>query len=255
MKNEKVRYFFNGIAKKIRSYSPEILIGAGISGMISSTVMAVKSTPKAMTIIKEKKKELNKDELKSIEVVKATFKCYIPSAVITILSVGCIIAASNINHKRNAALATAYSLSESALKLYQEKVIETVGEKKEQQIRDEVAKEQIARNPVSKNEVIITSGGNTLCYDVLSGRYYKSDIEKLRKAVNDLNHTMINSMCVTLNDYYDLIGLSSIPTGDKLGWNANNALVELEFSTQMADEGVPCLVVDFRTRPKYDYER
>ena len=56
MKNEKVRYFFNGIAKKIRSYSPEILIGAGISGMISSTVMAVKSTPKAMTLIKEKKK-------------------------------------------------------------------------------------------------------------------------------------------------------------------------------------------------------
>ena len=105
--------------------------------------------------------------------IKAAFKCYIPSAVITTLSVGCIIAASNINHKRNAALATAYSLSESALKLYQEKVIETVGEKKEQQIRDEVAKEQIARNPVSKNEVIVTSSGNTLCYDVLSGRYFK----------------------------------------------------------------------------------
>ena len=254
MKNEKIIYFFNGIAKKIRSYGPEILIGAGISGMISSTVMAVKSTPKAMALIKEKKKELDKDELKFIEMFKAAYKCYIPSAVITTVSVGCIIAASNINHKRNAALATAYSLSESALKLYQEKVIETVGEKKEQQIRDEVAKEQIARNPVSKNEVIVTSSGNTLCYDVLSGRYFKSDIEKLRKVVNDLNHTMINSMCVSLNDYYYLIGLASIPTGDKLGWNANNALVELEFSTQMADEGVPCLVVDFRTRPKYEYE-
>lgn len=254
MKNEKIGYFFSGIAKKIRSYSPEILIGAGISGMISSTVMAVKTTPKAMTLIKEKKKELNKDELKPMEVFKAAFKCYIPSAVITVLSIGCIIAASNINHKRNAALATAYSLSESALKLYQEKVIETIGEKKEQQVRDEVAKEQITRNPASKSEVIITSNGDTLCYDVLSGRYFKSDIEKLRKVVNDLNHTMINNMCVSLNDYYDLIGLASIPTGDKLGWNANNALVELEFSTQMADVGVPCLVVDFRARPKYDYE-
>ena len=254
MKNEKVRYFFNGIAKKIQSYSPEILIGAGISGMISSTVMAVKSTPKAMTLIQEKKKELNKEELKPIEVFKAAFKCYIPSAVITTLSVGCIIAASNINHKRNAALATAYSLSESALKLYQEKVIETIGEKKEQQVRDEVAKEQIARNPASKSEVIITSNGDTLCYDGLSGRYFKSDIEKLRKAVNELNHTMISDMCVSLNDYYDLIGLASIPVGDKLGWNANNSLVELEFSTLMADVGVPCLVVDFRVRPKYNYE-
>ena len=254
MKNEKIGNFFNGIAKKIRSYSPEILIGAGISGMISSTVMAVKSTHKAMSLIKEKKKELKKNKLKPIETFKAVFKCYIPSTVITVLSVGCIITASSINHKRNAALATAYSLSESALKLYQEKVIETVGEKKEQQVRDEVAKEKIAKNPASKSEVIITSNGDTLCYDGLSGRYFKSDIEKLRKAVNDLNHTMINNMCVSLNDFYDLIGLASIPVGDKLGWNANNALVELEFSTQMADVGVPCLVVDFRVRPKYEYE-
>ena len=65
---------------------------------------------------------------------------------------------------------------------------------------------------------------------------------------------MISDMCVSLNDYYDLIGLASIPVEDKLGWNANNSLVELEFSTQMADVGVPCLVVDFRVRPKYNYE-
>lgn len=87
------------------------------------------------------------------------------------------------------------------MKLYQEKVVETIGEKKEQQIRDEVAKEQVAKNPVSKNEVIITGGGETLCYDSLSGRYFKSDIEKLRKAVNELNHTMVNDMCASLNDY------------------------------------------------------
>lgn len=254
MKNKKTSDFFGGLAKRLRMYSPEILIGIGISGMIYSTVLAVQSTPKAMMLIKEKKKKLKKDKLKPIETFKAAFKCYIPSTTITVISVGCIIAASNINHKRNAALATAYSLSESALKLYQEKVIETIGEKKEQQIKDEVAKEQIARNPVTKNEVIITSGGNTLCYDCLSGRYFKSDIEKLRKAVNELNHMMLSDMSASLNDYYDLIGLASIPTGDRLGWNANNALVELAFSTQLADDGVPCLVVDFQSRPQYNYE-
>lgn len=222
--------------------------------MVYSTVMAVQSTPKAMTLVKEKKKELKKDELKPVEKFKAAFKCYIPSTVITVLSIGCIIAASNINHKRNAALATAYSLSESALKLYQEKVVETIGEKKEQQIRDEVAKEQVAKNPVSKNEVIITGGGETLCYDSLSGRYFKSDIEKLRKAVNELNHTMVNDMCASLNDYYDLIGLAEIPVGNRLGWNANDSLVELNFSAQLVEGSTPCLVVDFQNRPKYNYE-
>ena len=254
MKNKHASNIFQGIAKRVRAYSPEILIGIGISGMIYSTVMAVKSTPKAMILVKKKKKELKKNELKPVETFKAAFKCYIPSAVITVLSVSCIMAASNINHKRNAALATAYSLSESALKLYQEKVIETIGEKKEQQIRDEVAKEQITQNPVTKNEVIITESGNTLCYDSLSGRYFKSDIEKLRKAVNELNHSMLANMSASLNDYYDLINLKGIPHGERLGWNANRALVELTFSAQLAEDGVPCLVVDFQERPTYGYE-
>lgn len=253
MNNERISNFLNGIAKKIRSYSPEILIGVGISGMISSTIMAVKFTPKAIMLIKEKKIELNRDELKPIEKVKVAYKCYVPSVIVSVLSIACIITASNINNRRTAALATAYSLSESALKLYQEKVMETIGEKKEQQIRDEVAKEYIVQNPMTNSEVIITESGNTLCYDPLSGRYFKSDIEKLRKSINELNRQMIMDMFVTLNDYYDLIGLPGIPVGDRLGWNANKALVELSFSTQLA-EGEPCLVVDFQTRPYYDFE-
>lgn len=254
MKNQKLNNFFHSIAKRLQEYSPEILIGIGISGMVYATVAAVHSTPKAIALIREKKKKLKKNELNKIEKIKAAYKCYIPSTAITVLSIGCIIAASNINHRRNAVLATAYSLSESALKLYQEKVIETIGEKKEQQIRDEVAKEQITNNPISKNEVIVTGGGETLCYDILSGRYFKSNIEKLKKAVNELNRTMINDMYVSLNDYYDLIGLSEIQIGNSLGWNANDALVELRFSAQLVDESNPCLVVDFQTMPKYNYE-
>ena len=254
MKNKSINNFFQNIVRTMRSYSPEILIGLGISGMIYSTVMAVKSTPKAMILIDDKKKELKKNDLKPIEIIRSTYKCYIPTIITTAFSIGCIITASNISNKRHAALATAYSLSESALRVYQEKVIETIGEKKEQQIRDEVAKDHISKQPATKSEIIITESGNTLCYDSLSGRYFKSDIEKLRKAINELNHSMINDMCVSLNDYYDLIGLKGISVGDRLGWNANDSLVELSFSTQLADNGVPCLVVDFIARPKYNYE-
>ena len=46
------------IAKSVRTamkkHSPEILTGIGIAGMITTTVMAVKATPKALILLEEK---------------------------------------------------------------------------------------------------------------------------------------------------------------------------------------------------------
>ena len=132
---------------------------------------------KALILLEEKKDELDTDRLEPKDIIKTAWPCYIPAAVVGSISVFCLIGASSTNLRRNAALATAYTLSESTLKEYQEKVVETIGEKKEQSIRDSVSKDKMVKNPV--REVILTeSGGNTICYDVLSGRYFKSDREK-----------------------------------------------------------------------------
>lgn len=245
------------IAKSIRTviskYSPEILTGIGIAGMVTTTVMAVKVTPKAIILIEERKNNDDVDKLTFIETVKTTWTCYIPAAVTGGLSIACLVGASSVNVRRNAALATAYTLSESALKEYQEKVIETIGEKKEQSVRDAVAKDRIDRNPVSSREVIITERGNTLCHDRISGRYFKSDIDKLKKAENELNRQMRDEIYISLNEFYYEIGLNSISIGDDLGWNIDHGYIELNFSSQLADDGTPCLVIDYQVTPKYDY--
>ena len=166
-----------GVRTAMKKHSPEILTGIGIAGMITTTVMAVKATPKALILLEEKKDELDTDRLEPKDIIKTAWPCYIPAAVVGSISVFCLIGASSTNLRRNAALATAYTLSESTLKEYQEKVVETIGEKKEQSIRDSVSKDKMVKNPV--REVILTeSGGNTICYDVLSGRYFKSDRDK-----------------------------------------------------------------------------
>lgn len=69
-------------------------------------------------------------DLKPLEVVKAAWKPYIPAAITGSLSVACLVGASRVNFKRNAALATAYTLSEKVLKDYKDSVVETIGEKK-----------------------------------------------------------------------------------------------------------------------------
>lgn len=236
-----------------KKHSPEILTGIGIAGMITTTIMAVRATPKALILIDEKKEELEAEKLPPKELILTTWKCYIPATTIGTVSVLCLISASSVNLRRRAALATAYTLSESALKEYQEKVVETIGEKKEQSIRDAVAKDKIDKNPASNCEVFITEKGNTLCFDAVSGRYFKSDIDKIKKAENELNRRMRDEMYISLNEFYYEIGLDSISIGDELGWNIDNGYIELQFSSQLADDGTPCLVLGYLVEPRYDY--
>lgn len=241
----------------LQKHSPEILTGIGIAGMVTTTILAVRATPKALLLIQEaeevKHQNTDASALTPVETIKAAWLCYVPAAVTGVLSMTCLIGASSVNLRRNAALATAYTLSESALKEYREKVVEAIGEKKEQAVQDAVAKERISKSPVTNQEVIITEKGNTLCYDVISGRYFKSDIEKLKRAANDLSRRMLDEGYISLNDFYYEIALPETKLGDELGWHVDNGLVDLRFSSQLAEDGTPCLVIDYQIAPKYDY--
>ncbi len=252
MKKEIAKSFLS-LKTAIKKHSPEILTGIGIAGMITTTVMAVRATPKALILIEERKEEIGAEKLEAMDMVKTTWACYIPAAITGTLSIACLIGASSVNARRNAALATAYTLSESALKDYQGKVIEMFGEKKNEAVKDAVAKDKVEKNPVVTREVIITEKGNTLCYDAISGRYFKSDIEKIKKAECELNRQMLDDMYVSLNDFYYEIGLDSVKLGDELGWNVDSGYIDLSFSSQLASDGTPCLVIDYSVAPRYDY--
>lgn len=250
----KVTKFIKSTRMAISKHSPEILTGLGIAGMLTTTVLAVKATPKALRLIEEKKEEEWVDDLKPIEVVKVTWKCYAPAVVTGVVSTACLIGGCSVNARRNAALATAYQLSTTALNEYKEKVVETIGEKKEQVVREKVAKEKLEKNPVTNSEVIMTGKGETLCYDSVSGRYFKSDRDKIIRILNDLNRRMISEMYISLNEFYTGIGLDPILIGDELGWNIDYP-IEVKFGAQIADDGTPCLVLDYLIAPRYDYSK
>lgn len=233
--------------------APGILVGVGIVGMAGTTVLAVRATPKAIALIEAKKREFDSDSLTPVETVKTTWKCYIPAAVTGVMSTACLIGASSVSARRNAALATAYNITKVALNDYKDAVVETIGEKKEQVVRDTVAKKKIERDPVQNTEVIVTERGTTLCYDAVFGRYFRSDIDTIKRAVNELNRSIVSSMYASLNEFYDEIGLPPIEIGDKLGWNVDDGQIEVDFSSQLAADGTPCLVISFNVAPNYGY--
>lgn len=262
---------FNGVKIATVKHSPEILMGIGITGMVTTTVMAVRATPKALMLIEAEKRRLNHEileeakksgceecnqitRLEPVDLIKVTWKCYIPAGITCMVSIACLIGASSVNARRNAALATAYTLSESTLRDYQKKVIETIGEKKEQTVRDAVAKEHIERDPVENKEVILSGRGNTLCYDSISGRYFRSDMDAIKKAENELDARLRNEMYISLNEFYYEIGLEPLRViGDDLGWNIDKGYLDIDFSSQIATDGTPCLVIEYNPAPRYDY--
>lgn len=254
--NKNVSQFFKSVSSTLSKHSPEILTGIGIAGMVTTTVLAVKATPKALKLIEEVKKEKGTDDLTALETVKTTWKCYIPAAVTGASSIACLIGASRVSLKRNAALATAYKLSETALSEYKEKVIETIGEKKERAVREKIDKDHVDKNPVSKSEVIITKKGSTLMLDYYSGRYFESDIDQVNKAFNQLNGMLLRGDYVSLNDLYDELGIDHTGTGEIVGWNVmrtGHDLIQVQTSAQIADDGRPCIVVSCEPSPYHDY--
>ena len=260
MNKQTLSKFAKDVQTSLSKHSPEILMGIGIAGMITTTVLAVKATPKALKLIEIRKDELEVETLTPVETVKTTWKCYVPAVITGATSIACLIGSHSVHARRNAALATAYKLSESAFSEYRDKALETIGEKKEKVIRDKVSEEQIKNNPVSKSDIIVTGKGGTLCFDPLSSRYFYSDLEKIHRAANKLNYDINTNPFdtgVTVNDFYSEIGLPGTATGDGLGWNLHTGLIKIYPSAQMVEEGEehegePCIVLNFENPPQYD---
>ena len=258
MGKPKISTFVKSVQTTASKHSPEILTGIGIAGMVTTTILAVRVTPKALECIKADSRQNHDGDPHAYtkkEAFKSAWKCYIPAAATGTLSVICLIGASSVNARRNAALATAYKLSETALTEYREKVIETIGEKKEKSVQEKVIEKKIKEAPVNNNEVIITGHGNTLCYDPMSGRYFNSTIEKIKAAENKLNKQMLHDICgyASLNDFYDELGLSHTEVGDIVGWNTDS-LIDMDITAQLADDERPCIGLIYCTRPDYGFD-
>lgn len=253
MSKSKFKKACKAVTLGTRKRFPAILLGFGITGMGTAVVTAITATPKALILLEEAKVELDTDELTAKETVETVWKCYVPTAVFFTLSTACLIGSHSISTRRYAALMTAYALSESDLINYKSKVSEIFGEKKEKEVRDALAKDKMDANPARAKEIIITEKGKTLFFEPLSGRYFRSDVNEVKKAVNELNRRMLEETDISVNDFYYEIGLDNTLKGDEIGWNVYKGYIELDLSAHLSAEGEPCIYLGHYQPPSYDY--
>lgn len=250
---------FKDASAVVSKRSPEILTGLGIAGMITTVILAVKATPKAMHLLDDAKEAKDTDELTTVEVVKTAWKPYIPAVVTGTVSTACLIGASSVSAKRMAALSAAYQLSSNALLEYKDKVVETIGEKKEKAIRDKIAQDKADdEQRVNSTPLYIVDTDATYFYDPIGGARFMTTVEKLEHARNAINAMLIDSDFASLNDFYYELGVPPVDIGYELGWNTNKgkreSLIEVNFTGGM-DGKKPCAVLNYNLRPKYDFDK
>ncbi len=242
---------FANTVKTLKSNSPEILTALSVSGVVTTSYLVAKASFRASDVIRvdESVGGALRIEKPLKERTKLVWKLYIPAGISGALTVGCIIGASKANGRRTTAAVTAYSLTERAFSEYKEKVVEQVGKTKEQSIRDEIVQDCVTKNPQGSREVIVVGTGHVLCCELFTNRYFRSDMETLRKAQNDINARIINHPYVTLEEFYDHVGLSYTSNSSNLGWDSDK-LMDLVFSTVLGEGGEPCLAFEYNyTKP------
>lgn len=246
------------IGKTLSDNSPTILSGIAVTTSIATVVLATKASFSAAEDIRDEeiireRTTLDSQDLTIREKVELVWPYYVPVAVTGTVTVVCIIAANRIGNRRAAAMAAAYTMSREAFAEYKDKVVERLGETKEQKMRDEIAQDQVNRNPVSNNELHITNTGDVICYDSITGRYFKSNVETIRRAENQINRQIIHDMSASVSDFYNHIGLPTTPYTNQVGWNTDYPL-EIKFSSVLADDGVPCVSINYEVYPMRGYD-
>jgi len=229
----------NKLINFLKKNDTNILAGVGIvDGMVLGSYLWFKTGQK-----------IKKGE------IKKKWKVLLLPILNTLLSTGVIIYSIKVGNKRLAALGAAYNLTEVAFQQYIDKTKEKLGEKKADEIGAEVSKDN-AKKATNSDIMLVSKDGDTVFYEPLTGRFFKSTWTKIQKAANNLNADALGSFDgkVSLTEWLIELGLSKTDISDELGWdvtNGRNGIIDISLDAVLNDEDVPCGMIRYNTRPKH----
>lgn len=234
----------------LKKHAPTILTALGVGSAVSSVVLAIKATPKAVILIEERKKKEEKDKLTALETVDTCWKVYTPTALTLIMAIACPIGANCLNVGKQAALLGVCSAQGEFIKDYKKKVIDTIGPDKEKDIQKQIDQEKVLGNNQIINFTPIRPE-EFPCLDDMTGQVFSSNRDKIEKVVLTVRDIIHSSMEISKNDYLELMGERIVDDGYEWGWNETTGF-ELDISTCEVNN-MPCYVVHYEVKPVYRF--
>ena len=266
--------FLTKTGQVISKNSPIIAASLGVIGLGCAVYSAIKATPKAMKMVEEAQETKDKEAaakafsehtevpdsaLTKKEKLVIYGKCYWKTAALTAVTAACTIGAVLLANRQTKAMTLLYGTAATTLEQYKNAAKEVVGEKKERQIHDKAVTDKVRSEDLDDDDCIIDTGyGKHLCVDAITGRGFYSDIETIRRTINDLNAQLLASGQLTLNDYFYALGLKEIKYdyATQLGWRYDSPYgygrqIEATYTSDLTPKGKPYLVVEVKTAPKF----
>lgn len=236
----------------ITAHSPVLLVGTAIAGVVTTGVLAARGGYKARGIIDTATEEKG-SELTPREKVSLTWLCYAAPAATGASAIASVVGVHTIHTKRHAALAGLYAVTSTKLDDYREKAEELLGAKKTQELNNSVGQASVDRDPVTNHEVIVLEGGSELMYDDWSGRYFMGSVPIVESAVANINLLLAENGDASLNDFYEYVGLSSLPMGMNFGWSGPK--VDVGFGAVKTNDDRSAISYWFQKKPKEQNNR
>lgn len=237
----------------IKKNGSTILTCLGGVGVVATSVMAVKATPKALQLIEEAKEEKG-ENLSKWETIQVAAPSYIPAILTGTATIACIFGANLLNKHQQASLMSAYALIDQLFKDYKAKVADLYGEDADIEIRAELAKDEYEEHEDEYED------GKTLYYDEYSKRYFRATKEDVLRAEYEINKILNSDECACLNTFYQLLGLKKVDYGEYVGWSCGqmfdmywSSWVDFWHEEVEMEDGMECTILRF-TGPFVDFE-
>lgn len=252
------------VRKGAVKHLPTILTVFGTAGVVGGVVLTALKTPAAKEELDEVKAEWDAVEDKEKRVkadyifkrVRVGAKHYWIVALVIGGSIVCFWVANHVSLKRLTSALTAAGISAKAKEELEQKIKQLDGEKHLNKIRDEIDGDRIRENPpVDEEDIFKTGFGDHLCYEPITGRYFYSNIEKVKRAVIACRDQLQKDGYLPLNDWFSALGLDT--TELQLCWTAGNIGEVNDFdistSSQLTPGDVPVLVIRYDVNPIMEY--
>lgn len=238
----------------LAKYSPAILTGVGVVGMVGATVLACRATLKADTIVTQMKADLATiHEAHDLAISKPTeieystldyrrdlsiayaragvsfLKLYLPSLALGAVSISCVLGGQKVMWKRNAAIGAAYQGLQKSFNAYRERVAEEFGPEKERDIRRGAYEEVVTtekdgekvEETVRKAAELADISPYAKIFDEYNTHWHRNaDYNRMFLQTNQrYANDKLNAMGhIFLNEVYDMLGFPRTSAGAMVGW-------------------------------------
>lgn len=214
---------------RLQKAMPIVLSCLSVVGVVATAVLSSKAATKASLLVETAEAEKG-EELDKVEVIKAAVPAYVPTVLMGVSTIACIVGSSIFNKKQQVAIAGAYAMLNQYHKEYRSTVKEVCGEEADKKVCSEMLRKRCNYRITDLQDA---PDQKVIFYDEISGNSITRYERDIMDAEYHLNRNFVLRGYATLNELYEMLGMPKTEDGEKLGWNMEDGYCWIDFEHRL----------------------